>query len=256
MGRTFEGTCRICGESWTGQGITSHIKRCVSDHANLGAVHHGLLVGMRADGPAGRYWAYVLVRPEASLATLDAALRELWFADDGAPSVFDIEGTRYVSSIGETEVSTESEESGEAEAPEKSDKAEESEASEEADESDEMPAIEPMSVDVGATIRPRMDFRYLYDPQDPTEVELTVYDPYPVPDSLLDAESEAEVVVAARNDLEGVSCSSCENDPSYVCLACAGTDEPEIGPFVCEACRDKHAEHEGELIELVNTPHK
>jgi len=251
MGRTFEGMCRVCGESWTGQGITSHIKRCVSDHAELGAVHHGLLVGARADGPAGRYWLYLLVRPEAELAALDAALRERWFEAD-APSVFEIEGTRYVRSIGGPEGSKVSDD---LESSEETDGAVDDET--DAPDEQELPPIEPMTVDLGAVLRPRMECRYLHDPRDPTEAELTVYDPYPVPDAVVEeGNEEADVFVLAQNSLEGVTCSSCDNAPSSVCLTCAAADEPEIGPFVCDECAGKHAEHDGELTELVNTPRR
>ena len=236
MGRVFDGQCRICEETYTGQGMSSHIKRCLKDHANLAAIHHGLLVGVRADGEAGRFWMYLLVRPEASLASLDEALRGIWFEGGEAPSVFEIEETRYVSTL----------------------------AAPQAPEEEGEPALEPMSTDIGAAIRPRMEFRYLYDPQEPTRLELTVYDPYPCPAKLVDDESEADVVVAARNTLEGVACSTCENEAGFVCSTCVAADELEeiaeedeeafevVGPFVCETCRAKHEGHE--VRALVNTP--
>ena len=239
MGRVFDGQCRICEETYTGQGMSSHIKRCLKDHANLAAIHHGLLVGVRADGEAGRFWMHLLVRPEASLEALDDALREIWFDGGEATSVFDIEQTRYVSTLEEPQ----------------------------APEEDGAPALEPLGVDIGAVIRPRMEFGYLYDPQAPTELELTVYDPYPCPAKLVDDESEADVVVAARNTLEGVACSTCENEAGFVCSTCVAADEIEevaegddddeeafevVGPFVCEECRAKHEGHE--VRALVNTP--
>ncbi len=223
MGRLFDGTCRLCGEAYKGQGMTSHVKGCLTEHANLGAVHHGLLVGMRADGVAGRFWMYVQVRPEAQLAALDAHLREAWFDDDHA-SVFEIEGTRYVSTLDE--------------------------AIEGGDGEDEE-LLEPMSVPLGQVIRPRMEFRYLYDPAQPTQVELTVYDPYPMPEKLVEDDREAEIATVARNDLEAPECSTCDAPATHLCPACAQADETELGPFVCEECRERH---EGPLQPLRNSP--
>lgn len=225
MGRLFDGTCRLCEEEWKGQGMTSHVKRCLTEHANLAAVHHGLLVGIRADGIAGRYWMYVLVRPEAPLEALDAHLREAWFdADEARPSVFEIEGTRYLSTVDEVV--------------------------EAGDDPDEEP-VEPMSVEMGAVIRPRMEFQYLYDPVQPTELEFTVYDPYPIPERLVGEDDEAQVVTVGRNDLGDVECDTCGGTATQICLACADADEPEHGPLVCEECRETH---EGALQPIENTP--
>lgn len=235
MGRLFDGTCRLCGDEYGGVGISSHIKRCLADHANEAAVHHGLLVGVRANGMAGRFWMYLLIRPEASLEDFDRALREIWFEAGDRPSVFDIEETQYLSSL-----------TGD----------------------DEEAPVESMAVDIGATIRPRMEFGYLYDPQQPTELEFTVYDPYPCPASLVSEDEDNSVVALARNDDPELQCSTCEEAATLICPFCATADEhppddqeqdsedesPELGPFVCPDCRSKHSDHAPRLCPLTNSP--
>jgi hypothetical protein len=219
MGGLFDGTCRLCGETYTGQGITSHLKRCLADHANQGALHHGLLVGVRADGFGGRYWFYMLVRPEASLFELDAHLRETWLESLGRPSAFEIEGIQYLNTL----------EAGEVE--------------------DDSP-VQSMDTDVGAVVRPRTEFDYLYDLQHPDRFELVVYDPYPCPSSLVDDPEEADVVTVARNESDEAECATCGGDAVYICPVCAEADVEE-GFYACETCRD---EHDADLLPIVNSP--
>lgn len=222
MGQLFDGPCRLCGETYTGQGITSHLKRCLADHANQGALHHGLLVGVRADGYGGRYWLYMLVRPEASLFDLDGHLRATWLESIGRPSAFDIEGRQYPNTLEADEVGSDS-------------------------------PIRSMDTDVGSVIRPRTDFKYLYDLQHRDRFELVVYDPYPCPSSLVDDPSEADVVTVARNEAGDAECATCEGEASLICPACAGADVEE-GFYACESCRDEHDEHDAELLPIVNSP--
>jgi hypothetical protein len=267
MGRLFGGHCRLCDEDWKGQGITSHVKRCLAEHANQAAIHHGLLVGARANGHAGRYWLYFLVRPEAPLTELDDYLRGVWFEQNGHPSVFNIEGTPYLST-------------------------------QSAEEDDEAP-VESMEVDVGGVLRPRMDFGYQYNPQCPTEVELTVYDPFPCPAALVDEGSEGYAVTIARSEMGELECSTCGEPAVYFCASCAEaaieaekaaeeaakaaeadqeadeeqTDEEDeeasflgdpvteeaeaspgpsfVGPYACEDCK---ARHDAELDPVVDSP--
>lgn len=255
MGRTFDGSCRLCGDTYTGTGISSHVKRCLTDHADIAAVHHGLLVGLRADGPAGRYWMYVLVRPEARLAELDTFLREVWFETDATASGFSIEGTQYLSRLDDPD-----------------------------DETEDVP-VESMDVDLGAVLRPRMEGTYTYDPREPTTVELTVFDPYPCPESLVDDGSIGAATLVARNDIEDAECSTCGAPADQLCANCLQEDESpsddeeepaeaedseepspddsesdpdeaddeadEVGPLVCDDCLDRHA---GPFVAIENTP--
>lgn len=254
MGRVFDGTCRLCGEVYTGTGISSHVKGCLPKHADIAAVHHGLLVGIRTDGPAGRFWMYVLVRPEASLSELDDFLRDLWFENDSTASGFTIEETQYLSRVPDEDPET-----------------------------DDVP-VESMEVDLGAVMRPRMELSYTYDPRRPTSVELTVFDPYPCPESLVEGEETGAATLVARNDLDDAECSICGATADYICLRCLGSEETsdeskaeaegndgedssegddsgseetsdddvdDLGPLVCEECADRH---DGELVELENTP--
>lgn len=242
MARVFDGTCRLCEEEWKGQGITSHVKRCLAEHANLAAVHHGLLLGIRADGLGGRYWMYLMVRPEASLAKLDAFLRQTWIPDCDQASVFEIDESQYLSTV----------------SPDDSPEGD----------------IQGLEIDIGAVLRPRMELSYLFDPMHPTELEITVYDPYPCPEALVPEDGDPDVVLVARNDEPTIECSTCEQTATAVCPVCAAEPEaaepePEeldeaeerddeaaeehLGPFACDDCRDKH-DHGVDLLPIVNSP--
>jgi len=196
MGRLYDGTCRLCGERYTGTGISSHVKGCLTSHADVAAVHHGLLVGIRSDGPAGRFWMYVLARPEATLSEFDAFLRDVWFDEGSTPSGFDIEETQYVSTVAERDP-----------------------------ESDEIP-VESMDETLGSVIRPRMECSYTYDPRRPTGVELRVFDPYPCPELLVEGTETAAATLVARNDLEDAECAHCGESAGAICLDCLPPDAP------------------------------
>jgi len=259
MGRVFDGTCRLCGDTYTGTGISSHVKRCLADHADIAAIHHGLLVGLRADGPAGRYWMYVLVRPEVPLAELDEFLRDVWFEPGDTASGFSIEETQYLSRFDDANADAE-------DAP-----------------------VESMNVDLGAVLRPRMEGTYTFEPREPTTVELTVFDPYPCPETLVEDGEIGAVTVVARNEIEDAECANCGEPAEHLCVHCleeddsgdipdenggdpdAGTgpegeaaaDDKETppgeaddttkvpGPLACDECLELHA---GPFIPVENTP--
>lgn len=160
------------------------------------------------------------MRPEAPLSALDAYLRERWFDDEPeVASAFAIEGTQYLSGVPE--------------------------------EFDEVEDLQTVDVDIGAVLRPRMAFSYTFDPHHPIEVEGKVFDPYPCPERLIDAESDSTVATVARNDTPEPSCSTCDARATQICALCAAADEPELGPFACEECAGRH---EGPLDRLANRP--
>ncbi|GEM_PF-5590745 len=244
MGRLFDGTCHICGDSYDGRGISSHIKRCLADQANKGAVHHGLLVSMRADGRAARYWTYVLLRPEATLHEFDEFLRDHWMEADGGeernrPSVFEIERTHYMSDPALAE----------AAAAEAADEASDEDKEDEEDDENEQDPIEfdDMEVDVGAVLRPRMEATYRYDPHQPTPVELKIHDPFPLPTSLVEDREDPMVVTLAENSMEGIECTRCGEAAGW--FAIAGEDNDVV--YLCDGCR---REAEVETHSLPETP--
>ncbi len=255
MSETLTGTCRLCEETF-GRGISSHIKSCITDYANQASLHHGLLVGVRASGLAGRFWMYLLVRPEASLSELDAFFRETWLDCCDHPSLFDIKETEYLSTI---------------------DPADEDDA-----------PMASMEHEVGGVLHPRMEFRYEYDPEAPSELECRVFDPYPCPAKLLEDNEDALVVVLARNGTPERDCSICGEPATSICIACvereeasdddaAEDEEAETeasedsaddgdreqedttenepagppGPWACDDCQ---SEHDGPIKPIVNSP--
>ena len=241
MGRLFDGTCHICGDTYDGRGISSHIKRCLADQANKGAVHHGLLVSLRADGDAARYWTYVLLRPEAVLHQFDQYLRDHWMEVQndaaGRPSVFEIEQTHYFSDPALAEAA-------EMEAAED----DEDDGDDEDDQDDEDPIeYTDMEADVGAVLRPRMEATYRYDPREPTSVEMKIHDPFPLPTSLVEDDDDPMVVTLAENTLDGIECSNCGASAGW--YAVAGEDDEIV--FLCFLFNDTAAT---EIYTLSETP--
>jgi hypothetical protein len=242
MGRLFDGTCHICGDTYDGRGISSHIKRCLADQANKGAVHHGLLVSLRADGVAARYWTYVLLRPEAKLHEFDRFLRDHWMESDEGdelerPSVFEIERTHYMSDP----------KLAEAAAAEAEEEAEQEEDDQEDEPQEDPIEFDDMEIDVGAVLRPRMEATYRYDPHQPTAVEMKIHDPFPLPTSLVDDDVDPMVVTLAENTLEGLECTNCGEPADW--YAIAGEDQGVV--FLCDACR---RDAEAEVQPLPETP--
>lgn len=95
-----DGTCRICGNSFTYQGMTRHLKRCIGQHAVPRDSSQWLHIRLRLWAIAtNSHWVHVLVDPMESLQSLDAYLRQIWCRDHDGLSEFDLTRTIYASDL-------------------------------------------------------------------------------------------------------------------------------------------------------------
>ena len=101
--RTSTGTCNFCHGTFSKGTMTRHLSACKQRQAVLqaptsrGKERQTKLFHLVADG-YGPYWLHLEVRADATLATLDAFLRDIWLECCGHMSQFSIDGEDYVSS--------------------------------------------------------------------------------------------------------------------------------------------------------------
>jgi hypothetical protein len=90
------GTCNLCGRNLGRAAMTRHLKACrgpLSEGAPSKPFFHLVIEG----GYKPLYWLHVAVRADATLAQLDAFLRETWLECCGHLSAFTIHGQSYMS---------------------------------------------------------------------------------------------------------------------------------------------------------------
>jgi hypothetical protein len=91
------GTCELCGQDVTRDGVQEHLAACAPAHDAPTAVSQ-LLVLLRATSPGmPAYWLDVEAKVDAKLEALDALLRRVWLECCGHLSVFRIGGVNYFS---------------------------------------------------------------------------------------------------------------------------------------------------------------
>lgn len=90
---TPKGTCRRCGKSYAGRGMSRHLASCLGEgdrlHLRIQARHSPL------------WWLNLSVAPTATLAHLDGFLRQIWLECCGHLSAFEVGGLRYEPAIGD-----------------------------------------------------------------------------------------------------------------------------------------------------------
>lgn len=89
-----EGTCRYCGDTFTRQGMTRHLRACEDRSAAISgagaeAARTYLHLEVR-DAYSGEYWLHLEMAGPARLAELDAYLRRIWLECCGHLSRFTI----------------------------------------------------------------------------------------------------------------------------------------------------------------------
>lgn len=95
--QTPTGTCELCGQDVTPDGVQEHLVECAPAHDVPTAVPH-LLVLLRATSPGmPAYWLDVEAKVDAKLEALDAFLRRVWLECCGHLSVFRIGPVDYFS---------------------------------------------------------------------------------------------------------------------------------------------------------------
>ncbi|MFP4599484.1 MAG: hypothetical protein ACLFVJ_14590 [Persicimonas sp.] len=94
-----DGTCCLCENSYTYNGMARHVKKCAADHLDSDGAPEWLHIRLRAHDITRDplRWQHVLANPAASLHQLDTHLREAWFGGSEGLGCFDITRTIYAS---------------------------------------------------------------------------------------------------------------------------------------------------------------
>lgn len=98
-----DGTCFLCGQTYTKRGMTRHLRSCLPDDES-GA--DPLAILRIAGEHRSDYWIHVAVDQRTELAALDAFLRDLWLECCGHLSAFDVGGLRCERPYSEDEMPT------------------------------------------------------------------------------------------------------------------------------------------------------
>lgn len=97
--RTTEGTCRLCGETFTKGRMARHLKSCIPKHAapeSAGSSASTSFFHLQVEGRRrSQYWLHLEVSAQAALEDLDTFLRGIWLECCGHLSAFSIAGTDY-----------------------------------------------------------------------------------------------------------------------------------------------------------------
>ncbi len=104
--QTSTGTCTFCHGTYSKGAMTRHLRTCkqrqtaLQAPAGRGTGHATPILHVVVEGH-GPYWLHLEVRADATLATLDAFLRDFWLECCGHMSQFGIDGEDYVSGAAE-----------------------------------------------------------------------------------------------------------------------------------------------------------
>jgi len=213
-----DGPCRICDATYTYNGITRHLRRCVAEQAGDDApswIHLRFKSFTTASKP---HWLHLLANPEAPLRRLDDHLREVW----------------YFGTTVSTRLAISTETHSRRPNPE--------------DPSDE--AVDEMTEPMSEILEPNPEFNYFYAPQRSRLMLLgKVYsEGLPPPKTFRKTSPEADVHTLARNESIHTSCDNCEApDANYRCFDCF------VPRWICQNCRTDHPD-DHRLYEHKNTP--
>jgi len=223
-----DGTCLLCGETYTKRGMTRHVRACLPDSRDVDGTPTTLL---RITGEhRSDYWLHALVENEATLSTLDSFLRDLWLECCGHMSSFTIDGVEYVKPYQDNQGSTFG-------APRRS-----------------------MDIAIGGALDAVEECSYVYDFGSSTHltVQVSQTDSWVVDDIVQRRERDGSVddgiLLVARNDAPERECANCGEQAAELCQSCLWERGPEA--MFCESCARDH-ERECErpsFLPVVNSP--
>jgi hypothetical protein len=167
--------CPSCGKEYTKSGLGRHLLSCLGSG-------EGTLLVVEARGSKA-YWLFLVASPEATLQELDSLLRDTWLECCGHMSQFEIEGTRYVSTVFD--------EGGFGFGPPQ----------------------QPMTATIASVLQPGSRFDYEYDFGSTTELTGRVVGRVAV-------RPGEGVAVLARNAPLSWTCDGCGKKPSGICPGC------------------------------------
>lgn len=210
------GTCTICGASFSKIAMKKHLESCIQKHPfrkpSGYPVHvETTLFTILVEGRSFyEYWIYLEIPANSMLKKLDNFLRDTWVECCGHLSQFIIDDKRYVS---ETEYFIDFKDKS-------------------------------MNYILGRVLSVGKKFSYEYDFGSPTHLNLKVISVREVEDS------DSTVSLLARNEAPLVTCTSCGKIATHICRQCGCTGEG----WVCDDCALMHECGEEMLLHVVNSP--
>ncbi|MFB6296799.1 MAG: hypothetical protein ABEH66_08205 [Halobacteriales archaeon] len=212
-----DGTCYLCGESYTGRGMTRHLRSCKDDHA---AAADGRTVHLKVSGAhRPEYWLHLGVDAGATLADVDDVLRAVWLECCGHLSAFEIDGVRYEKPL-----------------------------------PDDGPAYyerRGMDVAVGEVLAADQEVTYEYDFGTTSALSVQVVDagPYDTGPRPPGVES---IGAYARNDPPEIPCDGCDAPAAEVCTH--HRQYPDEDAWFCADCVADHGCEDYAYLPVVNSP--
>lgn len=213
-----DGTCYICGETYTGRGMSRHLGACLEENADApGRRTMHLAV---SDARRSEYWLHLGAAADATLDALDSLLRELWLECCGHMSAFDIGRFRYEKPYVE--------------------------------DGGALYDRRDMDVAVGSLLEPDAEVTYEYDFGTASELTVRVVDvgPYDVGTTPTGYDS---VGVYARNHPPEIPCEGCA-DASADGVCVEHLHYPEEPAWFCPDCSDDHDCEDRLFLPVVNSP--
>ncbi|MFZ2411607.1 MAG: hypothetical protein WAW23_08565 [Candidatus Methanoperedens sp.] len=211
------GTCAICGASFSKTAMKKHLESCIQKHhfrkpSGYPVPVETKLFTVLVEGRSFyEYWMYLEIPANSMLKKLDNFLRDTWVECCGHLSQFIIDDKRYVSETDEYFIDFK-------------DKS--------------------MNYILGRVLSVGKKFSYEYDFGSPTHLNLKVISVREVEDS------DSTVSLLARNEAPLVTCTSCGKIATYICGQCGCTGEG----WVCDDCAPEHECGEETLLPVVNSP--
>lgn len=217
---TSTGICALCGETFSKQAMTRHLKKCLANvvapaRANPQTTFYLVVEG--AHQPM--YWLHVEAPTSATLRTLDRFLRDTWVECCGHLSAFTIEGVSYELDTGGI---------------------------------DSMwvnmfgPPRRPrsMAATLKSILHPGLRFGYEYDFGTTTELTLKVVAQQER------ARQDKGIKILARNNPPLIPCAQCGEPAAQVC----SVHVYEAAGWLCNRHAAKHRCGEDMFLPVVNSP--
>lgn len=217
-----KGICNLCGETFDKSAITRHLKTCREEKVILkeGEKKQKTFWLMVEGSGNPEYWIHFEVPASATLAYVDAFLRDIWLECCGHLSAFTIGGIRYELDTGMVD-SMWKDFFGPS-APPKS-----------------------MNVRLYSILKPNLKFHHEYDFGTTTDLTLKVVAEQEMPGRSRD------IHILARNNPPDISCYKCKKPATHVCSQCI-YEGPQA--WLCENHMSRHKCGEDMFLPVVNSP--
>jgi len=217
-----DGTCKLCEETYTKQGMSRHLGSCLPD-SDDGEIHHLRIAGERRSD----YWLHLAVAGTTLLSALDQFLRDLWVECCNHLSAFTIGDQQYERPYDENGVGG-------------------------------TRRTQSMAVELGSVAAGVDSFSYTYDFGSETALDVQIVETGGWSLSTLEAdgtETGAEgIVLLARNHPPDIECETCSAPATTICQTCLRDRAADA--WLCESCATAHEEgcDRPRYLPVVNSP--